>query len=212
MPVDAFLGNPATRDSYHYHNVVWNLRNIPIQRHHLDWLPPDYRENEEEYPFVQFSLTQSLGRVVGFWGANKQIFYVVLLDPEHNIWPTESRGYRVDNCWPIATDYERVISAIDAASRLTCEHPNCPFPEAIRNLPTGYDDHRVARLRLTATLWDDFSCLTQYDTNITPDVVFETGIYATLDRLSPTNGGDASRETLVRTVEPANEAEAIEIA
>lgn len=41
----------------------------------------------------QFKVTDSKGRVVGFFD-HEQVFQVVLLDPEHNIQPTQRTGFK----------------------------------------------------------------------------------------------------------------------
>ncbi|WP_157667053.1 hypothetical protein [Vibrio alginolyticus] len=59
--VKNFVSTGEQRDAWRYHNINWNQTNIPIQREDLDWLDKDYRENEAEYPIVQFQVSQALG-------------------------------------------------------------------------------------------------------------------------------------------------------
>lgn len=90
--VKNFVSTGEQRDAWRYHNINWNQTNIPIQREDLDWLDKDYRENEAEYPIVQFQVSQALGRVVGFWDENS-VFNILLLDPLHNIQPSKRYNY-----------------------------------------------------------------------------------------------------------------------
>ena len=70
----------------HYHKIKWNQRNIPVRPDDFDWIPEMYRTE-----LWQFHITKSRGRVIGFMSDN--IFYVVLLDPEHNIQPCQKHNY-----------------------------------------------------------------------------------------------------------------------
>lgn len=67
------------------HPIDWSAKNIPIQRKDLDWLPKEILDNETDFPIMQFSITKSTGRIVGYFDRDSSIFHIVLLDPEHNI-------------------------------------------------------------------------------------------------------------------------------
>lgn len=70
----------------HYHKIQWDHRNIPVQPADFDWIPEMFRAE-----LWQFHITKSRGRVIGFMSDN--VFYVVLLDPEHNIQPSSKHNY-----------------------------------------------------------------------------------------------------------------------
>ena len=71
------------------HPIDWSAKNIPIQRKDLDWLPKEILDNETDFPIMQFSITKSTGRIVGYFDRDSSIFHIVLLDPEHNIQPAK---------------------------------------------------------------------------------------------------------------------------
>lgn len=60
----------------------------------------------------QFQLSTSKGRVVGYW--DKNIFNIVLLDPEHNLQPSKDHNYSVDQCFPIKNEYEELCEKIES--------------------------------------------------------------------------------------------------
>ena len=72
------------------HPIDWSAKNIPIQRKDLDWLPKEILDNETDFPIMQFSITKSTGRIVGYFDRDSSIFHIVLLDPEHNIQPAKN--------------------------------------------------------------------------------------------------------------------------
>lgn len=132
--VKNFVSTGSERDAWRYHNINWNQQNIPIQRRDLDWLERDYRDNEEEYPIVQFQISQALGRVVGFWDENS-VFNILLLDPLHNIQPSKSYGYKVNPCSPLSCDYSALLASIDGLKKGSyCSAQDCGYQEQLVQL------------------------------------------------------------------------------
>ena len=78
------------------HPIDWSAKNIPIQRKDLDWLPKEILDNETDFPIMQFSITKSTGRIVGYFDRDSSIFHIVLLDPEHNIQPAKKTNYQIE--------------------------------------------------------------------------------------------------------------------
>lgn len=76
------------------HPIDWSAKNIPIQRKDLDWLPKEILDNETDFPIMQFSITKSTGRIVGYFDRDSSIFHIVLLDPEHNIQPAKANSQK----------------------------------------------------------------------------------------------------------------------
>lgn len=103
------MGDYTARDLYRIHPVDWSQPNIPIQRKDLTSVPLVYRDNEDDYPFLQFTISKSRGRVAGFFDEESSVFYIVLLDPKHNLQPTKDHGYKVDDTNPLPTPYELVL-------------------------------------------------------------------------------------------------------
>lgn len=110
--IDIFFVDSAKRNAYRYHPINWSQKNIPLQRKDFDWLNRVYLQNEEDYPFVQFQISQALGRIVGFFDERK-IFNILLLDPLHNIQPTKFYNYRVDPCDPLPCQHTLLLDKID---------------------------------------------------------------------------------------------------
>lgn len=121
IDIDDFLKDGKQRNAYRYHKIKWDQKNIPVQRLELDWVDPFYLDNKDDYPFVQFKISFSFGRIIGFLDENR-VFNVVLLDPLHNIQPSKLYNYKVDNCYPLACKHTTLLSNINEI----LERESCP--------------------------------------------------------------------------------------
>jgi hypothetical protein len=91
---DELFRDTGLQDGLRFHEINWGSKNVPIARNDLDWLAKDYLDNEAEFPFYQFHVSKALGRIVGFFD-ERQIFNIVLLDPNHNIQPSNYNDYKI---------------------------------------------------------------------------------------------------------------------
>lgn len=91
---EEFLRDRVLKGGIRFHEINWNSKNIPISRNELTWVGTDYLHNEVDFPFYQFHVSKALGRVVGFFD-ERQIFNIVLLDPNHNIQPSDYNDYKI---------------------------------------------------------------------------------------------------------------------
>lgn len=128
------LENQKERDAYRLHPIDWNAKNCPITIKDLDSVPEIIKNNAEDDFFWQFQLSKGTGRVVGFFNEDFSIFYIVLLDPKHNIQPSKDYGFSVDETTIATTEYERIQMCIADAVRGTenCLPENrkkCPLPK-----------------------------------------------------------------------------------
>ncbi|MDH3997498.1 MAG: hypothetical protein OET90_01545, partial [Desulfuromonadales bacterium] len=122
--IDKFIADRAKSASWRYHKINWEQENIPVKIEDLDWLPDYCKSNQDEFPLLQFQVSQSLGRVIGFWDRDRT-FCIVLLDPYHNIQPTKATAYRVDPCSPLRCDYSSLLLALDQIIETRCQHEGC---------------------------------------------------------------------------------------
>lgn len=62
-------------------------------QHPIDWNKTNTKAPDEDLQreYWQFRLNKSKGRVIGFYVRNPNVFYIVWLDPHHNL--TNSEGY-----------------------------------------------------------------------------------------------------------------------
>ncbi|MES9964560.1 MAG: hypothetical protein ABW116_13580 [Candidatus Sedimenticola sp. 20ELBAFRAG] len=140
--IDSFLSDLSAHSAWRYHKIDWNQKNIPVQRKDLGWVDAAYRDNEDDYPLLQFQISQALGRVVGFWDENS-VFNIVLLDPLHNIQPAKDYGYRVDSCGPLSCDYSNLLSQIDALKGKSLCTEACGYKKQLQNIPTNMNGSNV---------------------------------------------------------------------
>lgn len=132
---DKFLSNFSQHGNIRYHEINWDSRNIPIKRQDLNWIHKDYLDNEEEYPMLQFHISQALGRIVGFWDENN-IFQVVLLDPLHNIQPSKRNNYHVDDTYYMSSKYSSLLIDIQKIQNKIKIGSACNICFEIKKLPS----------------------------------------------------------------------------
>lgn len=110
---EKIFGEKGEKKIYKLHPIDWNAKNIPIKRTDLNWLPKEYIDNDEEFPMWQFSISKGKGRVIGFFDETSFVFYVVLLDPRHNMQPSKDYDYSVDECFPTGSEYDNLLLSIN---------------------------------------------------------------------------------------------------
>lgn len=141
--------------SFHYHAVNFNQKNCPIRYEDIDWIPNDMK-NPHDYPLYQISISSSKGRFHGIWEGN--IFYILLLDFDHNMQPTKSRGYKVDINSEMPVDYD-VLCACIQECRFFSE---CPCIEHIGKqncISFRPDDNTMSMLDELSPQKADFSAI-----------------------------------------------------
>lgn len=90
---------------------VYDLKNSMHDLHPIDWSKSntDPPKNFEQYEYWQFRLNKSRGRVIGFKLEN--VFYILWLDPYHNL--TDSEGYGGVKTYPKPmSEYEQLQTKI----------------------------------------------------------------------------------------------------
>lgn len=149
IPLDDFIKLPTWIKANRYHKINWGQPKIPIQRHEFTWVKKAILDNEEEFPFYQFQISQSLGRVVGFWNSSHNLFHIVLLDYAHNIQPTKGRGYSVDKTTILDCEYTMMTTGI--AQIIEKYEKDDTFKEitySLRALPTAFTERKLIYLSL----------------------------------------------------------------
>jgi hypothetical protein len=141
--LEVFFKDTKKKLDYRYHEINWDSKNVPIKRADLKWLPSDYLNNENEYPFYQFQISKANGRVIGFWNEESSIFYIVLLDPHHNIQPSKSYNYKIDDCYPLSSQYSSLCKDIDDVLRTKSCKEDCPVKIKLKSIPTQQNQTNI---------------------------------------------------------------------
>lgn len=108
------------------HPIDWNVKNIPIQRNKLNWLPDEILNNEDDFPMMQFSISKSTGRIVGYFDREPSIFHIVLLDPNHNIQPSKKTNYQIQPTTKGISQYDELLNKLEKIKKIV---KNCPDKE-----------------------------------------------------------------------------------
>jgi hypothetical protein len=163
---DQFLKDGVDRDNWRFHKIHWQQKNIPVQRKDLDWIPKIYLDNEAEYELFQFQITQSLGRVIGFFDEYQE-FNIVLLDPLHNMQPAKSHDYKVHYCKPESTHYVDLLKDVEKAQKQTCVQSGCPAYLELCRLPRTDYAHMISIMRLPDETYNQVrDCIDKHNATI----------------------------------------------
>jgi hypothetical protein len=131
-PLKRIQTDRGLQDSLRYHDINWGQTNIPIKREDLTSLPQDIRENENDFPIFQFSISKALGRIAGFW--DDSVFNVVLLDPYHNLQPLKEFNYRVTATSEMPNEHEMLVANLNLIkkSATNCSGGVCSTQKALQ--------------------------------------------------------------------------------
>lgn len=153
------IDNPNERISYRLHPIDWNAKSCPITINDLLSVPKNIKDNIEDNFFWQFQLSKGTGRVVGFFNEDFSIFYVVLLDPKHNIQPSKKFGYYVNETKMAYTEFERIRMWIADASKVRSKkfllEKDCP----LSNINDEYFNSDVFYVSIDPELKDKYKDL-----------------------------------------------------
>ncbi len=103
--------------SSRFHRIKWSQPNIPIKFEDLSWLPKNDQILIGPDEICQLNITQGSGRIIGFIVGTT--FYVVLLDPMHNMQPSEDYNYVVDATTQSITQYDELKCKYDLLFKFT---------------------------------------------------------------------------------------------
>lgn len=170
-----YLLTPAGRQSLRYHAIDWDSKNIPIKVSDINWVDKKYIGNPDEFPFVQFHVSKALGRVIGFWSETGLVFHVVLLDPMHNMQPSNYNNYKINDCEPLSCQYSSLICDVeDLRNGAYCKTADCKMLSALNKIPTKSNISNM----IVISLDDDFVELLNQaaDSGKTIKQIFEAGL------------------------------------
>lgn len=106
------------------HPIDWSAKHVPLRREDLDWLPQEIRENDAEFPMMQISISQSTGRIIGYFDRDASIFHIVLLDPKHNMQPAAKTNYQVQPTQEALSQYDELLKKLEYFKELVKSYPD----------------------------------------------------------------------------------------
>lgn len=122
-----------------FHKIDWNLKNVPIKKNDLSWIPTNILTNEDEFPIMQLAISISKGRIIGFFDNNYADFNIILLDPMHNLQPSIHDNKQIQKTTKGISEYDNLLSKIqnikNIISNCNCISPKkCNILEKIETL------------------------------------------------------------------------------
>ncbi|MDR1882649.1 MAG: hypothetical protein LBR26_07685 [Prevotella sp.] len=136
MTAQEVLEDNRGSDALRCHPVEWSQKNIPVSKNDLSWLPNAILNNDSEFPIMQFSLTTGTGRIIGYFDKDTSIFYIVLLDPAHNIQPAKKHDYQIQPTTKGISQYDDLLTKIDVINNIISKCPHnsaCKISHHIKN-------------------------------------------------------------------------------
>lgn len=145
--LSVFFDDRKTANDYRFHPVNWTHKNCPIRKSDLDWIDADIRENDE-FEIFQFTISKAMGRIVGFF--NRQVFYVVLLDPLHNIQPAGGNfNFKVDKTHIASCS---LSAHLEATGKISSRLSKCKSIEEAQSIAKELKTLEASHLSSTAVL------------------------------------------------------------
>ena len=159
------------------HPIDWNAKNVPIQRRDLDWLPEEILENEEDFPMMQISISKGTGRIVGYIDRDSSIFHIVLLDPKHNIQPSQKKDYQVQPTQEALSQYDELLKKLERVRDIVkdCDK-DCKLHEHIESMDKLHQN--IVYIGLDDDFYDKYLEILK---NHSLEEIFETGIMEMMD-------------------------------
>lgn len=151
-----FERNPVLKNKYRYHTIDWNGESVPINKSDLDWVHSDFLNNDDEFPFYQFHVSKALGRIVGFWNNTSTVFHIVLLDPMHNIQPSDYNDYKVKECHPTPCEYTMLLSHIDELKSKSCTNDDCGYKPVLNAGASHIYPERIVLAHIEEAVFDEY--------------------------------------------------------
>ena len=153
---DEVLKENAGSKALRCHEIDWTIKNIPIQRKDLDWLPDKILSNDQEFPIMQLSISNGTGRIVGFFDSNPQTFHIILLDPHHNIQPCKKTNYQIQPTTQGISQYDELLNKLEKIKSIitACTDKKCLLHSHIDYIEGLHDN--ILYMGLDKRLYDDY--------------------------------------------------------
>lgn len=161
------------------HPIDWNAKNIPIQRKELDWLPKAILDNEEEFPMMQFSISSSTGRIVGYFDRDSSVFHIVLFDPNHNIQPSKKTNYQIQPTTKGVSQYDDLLNKLEKIKKIVkdCPDKSCKLHASIKNIEELHDN--IVYVGLDEDFYSTYQVILQEHSL---QEILEEGIFKFMDK------------------------------
>ncbi|MGL6073113.1 MAG: hypothetical protein ACRC8S_03010 [Fimbriiglobus sp.] len=179
-----FQGGDPIKDGYRYHGIDWAAKNIPMTRVQFDWLPPEYRDNETEFEFVQFHISKAEGRVIGFWD-EEWVFNLLLLDRMHNLQPSKYNDYETRSSPVLQCQYTHLLFSAKAAMKMACNGQECSVSKEFERLLSNHPQHRrVVILQVEDADFTNVKAAIDLECAATVGEVITAGVNALMNRVA----------------------------
>lgn len=105
-------------------------------------MPEEVLANDKEFPIMQFSISISTGRIIGYFDRDSSIFHIVLLDPNHNIQPSKRNNYQIQATTKGVSQYDDLLNKLEQVRKIVkdCPTEKCKLHSALDEMEGLHDN------------------------------------------------------------------------
>lgn len=104
---DEIITSHSTKDGLRLHRLDLSTGKSALTENELEKIvPKEYYPQGDDCEFWQFQISKANGRVIGFFNENHTIFYIVLLDPNHNAQLSDYSDYKIRKIDPCQSELD----------------------------------------------------------------------------------------------------------
>lgn len=122
---DELLKDAQQKKALRIHQLELGPGKSALTNNDFSHIPEKYRpDNNEDREILQFQISRANGRVIGFFGADHAVFYIVFLDPNHNAQLSSYSDYKIREISPCESEIDDLYARIAKHTLLKCELEN----------------------------------------------------------------------------------------
>lgn len=110
---DDLLKDTQVKNALRMHELKFEAGKTALTKADFNHIPKAYRPtNEEDCKILQFQISKATGRVIGFFGIDHTVFYIVFLEPNHNAQLSNYSDYKIREISPCASELDDLRARI----------------------------------------------------------------------------------------------------
>lgn len=122
---DGLLKDVQEKKALRIHELELEHGKSALTNNDFSHIPEKYRpDNNEDREILQFQISKANGRVIGFFGVDHAVFYIVFLDPNHNAQLSSYSDYKIREISPCVSEIDDLYAMIAKHTSLKRELEN----------------------------------------------------------------------------------------
>lgn len=110
---DELLKDAQEKKALRIHKLELESGKSALTNNDFSHIPEKYRpDNNDDREILQFQISRANGRVIGFFGVDHTVFYIVFLDPNHNAQLSGYSDYKIREISPCESEIDDLYARI----------------------------------------------------------------------------------------------------